>query len=193
MPGISCFVVDDEKEACLRMKEIIEKFEELSFSGYEQDADTAIKMIIDIKPDLIFLDIEMPVKNGFDIIGEVRNSGNSSDFVFVSGYSHYAISAIKKSAFDYLMKPVDIIEFRLTIERFKNRSNSILSFENTSLTNREKQVAQLLFQGKSSKEIAETLFISKYTVDTHRKSLLSRLGYKNTNEFIAAFRNHSNH
>jgi len=74
METITCFVVDDEKEACLRLQDIIKKFRELNFIGYERDADTAILSIIQKKPDLVFLDVEMPGKNGFEVLEAVRSN-----------------------------------------------------------------------------------------------------------------------
>jgi CheY-like chemotaxis protein len=84
MRSISCFVVDDEKEACFRLKDIIEKFPELDFLGYEQNADQAVTTIIQKKPDLIFLDVEMPCKTGFDILQEVRSHTFFPTVIFVT-------------------------------------------------------------------------------------------------------------
>jgi len=187
MRSISCFVVDDEKEACFRLKDIIEKFPELDFLGYEQNADQAVTTIIQKKPDLIFLDVEMPCKTGFDILQEVRSHTFFPTVIFVTAYDQYAIHAIRKKAFDYLLKPVNIQEFKKAIERYKKGDQEYLNFENTPLTQREKEVARLLCQGKTSKDIAGQLYISTNTVNTHRKSILKKLGLKNTQELLATF------
>ncbi len=186
MDTFTCFVVDDEKEACLRLSDIIGKFPELKLTGYDQDADRAIKTIIKTKPDIVFLDVEMPGMNGFEILGTVRSHNVFPTFIFITAYSQYAINAIREKAFDYLLKPVDIREFKDTIERFKERNQTTINFDHTSLTDREKQVARLLCEGKTSKEIAKQLFISPNTVNTHRKSLLKKMGYRSTNELLSA-------
>jgi len=82
---------------------------------------------------------------------------------------------------------VDIKEFKEAIERYKERNQTSLNFDHTPLTEREKQVARLMCQGKTSKEIAKQLYISANTVNTHRKSILKKLGLKNTQEFLASF------
>jgi len=187
MDTFTCFVVDDEKEACLRMCEIIRKFQELKLAGYNQDADEAVKSIITLKPDIVFLDIELPGKNGFDIIQEVRKYNIFPVFVFVTAYNQYAINAIRERAFDYLLKPVDIREFKEAIERFKEGFQAHLNFEDTTLTGREKEVARLMCRGMTSREIAAQLFISSNTVNTHRKVLLKKLGFRNTGELLASF------
>jgi len=70
-------------------------------------------------PDFIFLDIEMPEKDGFDIIKDVKN--RNFDVIFVTAYSQYAIQAIKHSAFDYLLKPIEIDQLQQTVERLSKR------------------------------------------------------------------------
>jgi len=186
MGTITCFVVDDEKEACLRLQDIINKFRELNFIGYEQDADKAILTIIHKKPDLVFLDVEMSGKSGFEVLEAVRSHNLFPTFIFVTAYSQYAINAIRERAFDYLLKPVDIREFKKAIERYKERNQISLNFDHTSLTEREKQVARLMYLGMTSKAIAEQLYISANTVNTHRKSILKKLGFRNTGELLAS-------
>ena len=186
METITCFVVDDEKEACLRLQDIIKKFRELNFIGYERDADKAILTIIHKKPDLVFLDVEMPGKNGFEVLEAVRSNNLFPTFIFVTAYSQYAINAIRERAFDYLLKPVDIGEFKEAIERYKERNQTSLNFDHTPLTDREKQVARLLYQGKTSKEIAKQLYISVNTVNTHRKAILKKLGFRNIGELLTS-------
>lgn len=187
MGTITCFVVDDEKEACLRLQDIIGKFPELKFTGFEQDADKAITRIIKSRPELVFADIEMPGKNGFELLETVRSHNIFPMFIFVTAFSQYAIDALRERAFDYLLKPVDILEFKETIERYKKRNQPFLNFDHTSLTEREKEVARLLCQGKTSKEIGKKLFISPNTVNSHRKAVLKKLGFHNTGEMLASF------
>ncbi len=142
MDPIRCFVVDDELEACLRMQEMIRKFPELDFTGYEVDPESVINSISEKNPDILFLDVEMPGKNGLDLVREIRDSNLKTTVVFVLAFEQYAISAIRVHAFDYLLKPIDITEFKDCIERYKNRRDCYQSFDNTDLTEREKQVAR---------------------------------------------------
>ncbi len=192
MKKIKCIVVDDEKEARDRFEYLLSKFEEINIIATEGNPDIAIEKIMQQKPDIVFLDIEMPKKNGFDVVKEVRENNFDPVFIFVTGYNQYAIKAIKKEAFDYLLKPIDIDELKETIERYKNgqkiavdtKLNGISQTILIQLSEREKEIIRLIVQGKTSKEIAEFLCISKNTVDTHRRSILNKTKLKSSSELI---------
>lgn len=82
----------------------------------------AIKAIENLKPDIVFLDIEMPVMNGFVMLQQLTYK--SFELIFVTAYDHYAIKAIRYSALDYLVKPVEIDELRSAVAKAEaNRSN----------------------------------------------------------------------
>ena len=189
MDKITCIIVDDEKEARDRLESLINKFEDISLSAVEGDPDLAIEKIISNKPDIVFLEIEMPVKNGFDVVREVRANHVFPTFIFVTGCNQYTIKAIKNAVFDYLLKPIDIDELKETIERFKNQhklkiSSETYNLRSIPLSKREKEILQLIIKGKTSKEIAEQICISKNTVDTHRRNILEKTGKKSTAELI---------
>lgn len=88
---------------------------------YDNGAD-ALKEIETIKPDILFLDIEMPNMNGFDFLEKCQYS----DFylIFTTAYNEYAIQAIKNHAFDYLLKPIKRTEFISTIERLEKETHN---------------------------------------------------------------------
>ena len=189
---ITCIIIDDEQEACDRLESLVQKVDGIDVLSKETTAEKGIKAVAELFPDLVFLDIEMPGKSGFDIVSDIREQGLSPNFIFVTGYDQYAIKAIRSAAFDYLLKPVDIDELRETIDRFaevlKNKQNINLPHKlktQYTLTDREIEIIIHLLEGKSSKEIAETLFISKHTVDTHRRNILGKLGIKTTRELSA--------
>ena len=189
MDKITCIIVDDEKEARDRLESLINKFEDISLSAVEGDPDLAIEKIISNKPDIVFLEIEMPVKNGFDVVREVRANHVFPTFIFVTGCNQYTIKAIKNAVFDYLLKPIDIDELKETIERFKNQhklkiSSETYNLRSIPLSKREKEILQLIIEGKTSKEIAEQVCISKNTVDTHRRNIIEKTGKKSTAELI---------
>ncbi|MCK4663593.1 MAG: response regulator transcription factor [Bacteroidales bacterium] len=192
MKKITCIIVDDEKEARDRAEDLLKMFKEIRIIAKEGDTDIAIKKIIQQKPDIVFLDIEMPGKNGFDIVNEIKENNISPKFIFVTGHSQYTIKAIRNAAFDYLLKPIDIDDLKETIERYKNSKKIDISYETNGvkkvkivdLSEREKEIIRLIIKGKTSKEISELLFISKNTVDTHRRNILEKTGLKSTNELI---------
>jgi len=186
---IGCILVDDEKEATSRLAILLSKIEGIRINGIFNEPALALKQIIEIKPDLVFSDVEMPGMSGFDIVAEVKKKGFQPTFIFVTGYNQYAIKAIKAAAFDYLIKPVDLDELKEAIRRFREimpvRALQVsASSLPINLSDREKEIIQLLVQCKTSKEIADILFISKNTVDTHRRHILEKLDLKNTQELM---------
>ncbi len=162
----------------------------------ETNAERGIRETIRLVPQLVFLDVEMPTKNGFDVVKKIRGKEVSPTFIFVTGYNQYAIKAIRNAAFDFLLKPVDIDELKEAMIRFTEsqiqKQKIILPQklkEQYSLTDREIEIIKLLLEGKSSKEISEKLFISKHTVDTHRRNILEKAKINSTNELSALLKN----
>lgn len=188
MKKITCIIVDDEKEARDRLEHLLKMLDDIEILEKEGNSGIAVKKITELKPDIAFLDIEMPGKSGLEIVEEVRANHIFPTFIFVTGYNQYTLKAIKKAAFDYLLKPVDIDELRETIERFKKQSLAISS-ENTdnniyNLSDREKEIIKLIVQGKTSKEIGEQLFLSKHTVDDYRRKILEKTDLKSSTQLV---------
>lgn len=188
MKPIRCIIVDDEKEARDRLAIQLSKLEGINIVGLEGDPEKAIGIIKDKHPDIAFLDVEMPKMSGFEIVKKVREEGISLSFIFVTGYNQYAIKALRNAAFDFLVKPVDIDELKEAINRFRmERPQQEIkpgSLEKLGLSNRESEVLSLMIKGKNSQHIADELFISKHTVDTHRRHILEKSGCRNTRELI---------
>ena len=190
MKTINCIVIDDERNSRDRLIILLQKFEEVKIVGFEGDPEKGIGLVCEKEPDIVFIDVEMPRKTGFDVVKEVREKGCNPTFIFVTGYNQYAIKAIKNDAFDYILKPVDIDELKNSIERFKKVHKKIIPTQDDNqislddLSSREKEILKLLVQCKTSKEIGQELFISKNTVDTHRRKILEKTGAKNTQELI---------
>jgi len=192
MPKIKCILIDDEIEATNRFESLLKKLDNTEIVAAENDPDTAIETIVELKPDLVFVDVEMPGMSGFDVVKAVRAQNISPTFIFVTAYNQYAIKAIRQAAFDFLPKPVDIDELRAALERFarlkeKQTSNKIPQtvIKKYSLTAREIEIVQHIVQGKTSKKISEILFISKNTVDTHRRNILEKTKLKSSAELHA--------
>ncbi len=191
MKEITCIILDDEKGARERLAVLLSKVEGIKIIGIEGEPESAIKTITRKIPDVVFIDVEMPRLSGFDVVREIRNKNVYPDFIFVTGYNQYAIKAIKKEAFDYLVKPVDIDELNETLNRYK--SNIFTRYKEKKsknsevlrqFTERETEILKLIAKHKSAKQIAEELYISKYTVDTHRKNILEKTGLHKTSELV---------
>ncbi|WP_422104048.1 response regulator [Winogradskyella sp.] len=175
---IKTIVVDNEARALNRMKLLLSHFEELELLECIDDANKAVDKVLRLQPDLVFMDIEMPGKSGLELAEDINKNYLDTKIVFVSAYDHYAIKAIKNSAFDYLLKPVSIDELKTTIERYKAKLQ-------TNLTKREFEIIRLIGKGLNSKAIGEALFISRHTVDTYRRTILEKTGCINSAELIS--------
>ncbi len=193
MKVITCIVVDDEKAVLDRFETLMTYFDDVELISKNSHPEVAVEQIVHLKPDLVFIDVEMPRMTGFDVIKEVRARNVNPTFIFVTGYSTYAIKAIKNAAFDFLIKPIDLDELKETIERFRQtiqnqQSHTFLKNKTVTppqLSEREKEVLKLIIEGKTSKEIADILFISKSTVDTHRRNIQEKTGTKTAAELAA--------
>ncbi len=115
---IKAIIVDDERHAIITLEHLLKKFEEIEILAVVQDSTLAKEIILEKKPDLLFLDIEMPNLNGFELLQQF----DSFDFkvVFTTAYDQYAIKALKINALDYLLKPIDTEELRLTLDKYLN-------------------------------------------------------------------------
>lgn len=119
---ISILIVDDEPEARDLLRFLLAGIEHTKISGEADNVDDAVRLVAGTDPDLILLDIQMPGKNGFDLVGELRSHGYKTGYIFVTAYDEYAIQAIRASAFDYLLKPVDPDDLARAIHRFRGIS-----------------------------------------------------------------------
>ncbi len=188
---IRCMVVDDEKPALERLTRLLSRNPAIELTGQTTHPEKAIALAKATYPDLIFVDVEMPKKSGFELVEELKQRGLASTIIFVTAYNHYAIKAIRAEAFDYLVKPVDIDDLKEAIDRFiqKRRNAKTVNVppifvEKYGLTPREVEILNLLIQGKTSKEIANQLYVSKLTVDTHRRRILEKTQFKSTHELV---------
>lgn len=193
---INCLIIDDEVEACDRLESILNKIENVKVIAKHTNSEIGISEVINLYPDIVFIDVEMPRKSGFDIIKEIKEQKVFPTFIFVTAYNQYVIKAIRNSAFDYLLKPVDIDELKESINRFKETMRAKHKYNLPkklkslyALTDREIEIIELLFERKSSSEIGEILFISKHTVDTHRRNILKKIDVKSTGELVSFLNN----
>jgi two-component system, LytTR family, response regulator len=113
---IKILIVDDEAAASNMLRLLIEK----QLSAQKEiiclnDPQEALRIIPDFKPTLLMLDIEMPEMNGFDLLN--RLGSWDFDLIFTTAYDKYAIKAIRFSALDYLLKPIDIVDLQNALNR----------------------------------------------------------------------------
>lgn len=116
MKAIKTLLVDDERLARNEMRRLLSSFDEVEIVGEAANADEAVSEIKKHRPDLLFLDIQMPGKTGFELLEDL-------DFaplvIFVTAYDEYAIKAFEVNALDYLLKPVDEEKLKTALEKAK--------------------------------------------------------------------------
>jgi two-component system, LytTR family, response regulator len=118
---IKAIIVDDEKHSRTLLKELIELAElDVEIIGEGENLPNAIELIYSLKPDLVFLDIEMPGYSGLQINDFIK-SEREFDIIFVTAYNQFAIEALRMAAFDYLLKPMEVGELTASIGRFKTK------------------------------------------------------------------------
>jgi len=121
---MNCILIDDEKHCIKTLSNLLEtNFKEVNILATCLDSTKAYDLIQQHKPDFIFLDIEMPFLNGFDLLSKFDQL--FFDVIFTTAYDTYAIRAIKYSALDYLLKPIDKEDLATAIEKLKNKQSSI--------------------------------------------------------------------
>ena len=116
----SAILIDDQEEIIVSISKMIAHFfnEDIKIIGTYSSAEEAIISLSETEPDLIFMDMEMPYLNGIDAINLIPDNIKSKVIV-ISGKDQYTIKALKFNVFDYLLKPVSLIEFKKCIDKLK--------------------------------------------------------------------------
>ncbi|MDZ4798931.1 MAG: DNA-binding response regulator, partial [Bryobacteraceae bacterium] len=123
MPGratatISAAVIDDEKLAREELVFLLRNFPELEMVGTADNGIEAVDLITRLEPDLVFLDVQMPGLDGMGVIRQVQERAeHQPHFVLVTAFDHYALEAFRRSAMDYLLKPVEKDRLAETVQR----------------------------------------------------------------------------
>lgn len=115
-------IVDDETYARRDLKEILSDFPSIDVIGEAKNIQTAIELIEQLNPDLIFLDIQFPGETGFDLF---EKTSISARVVFVTAWDAYAIRAFEVNACDYLLKPVNPDRLAMTIKRIEDNQDPV--------------------------------------------------------------------
>ena len=129
---IKAIIVDDESDNRSVLRNLLKMFcPQIKLVGEAENIDEAYNVIQDHKPDVVFLDIQMPGGNGFNLLKKFKEI--PFEVVFVTGYDKYALEAIQLSALHYLMKPIEVGELQEAVKRIENSIKSkdmLLQLEN---------------------------------------------------------------
>lgn len=117
MAKISTIIVDDESLARKRLKRLLKQEERIEVVAVCKNGAEAVQKINEMKPSLIFMDIQMPGRDGFEVIREIDREDYYPNIIFVTAYDEYALKAFEVHAMDYLLKPFDKEKFFESLDR----------------------------------------------------------------------------
>ncbi|QCX01105.1 response regulator transcription factor [Aggregatimonas sangjinii] len=129
MNKIKTVIVEDSRLARNELKELIKSHPEIDLVGEAENVDEGVALIEAVKPDLLFLDINMPEKDGFELLEMLEEVPIT---VFTTAYDEYAIKSFEYNALDYLLKPINEKRFALAMEKVKTKLES--KAENETVT-----------------------------------------------------------
>lgn len=160
---IKVLLIDDEKHALVTLAHYLKDFKEIEILETVQDSRLAKVKIDELKPDIVFLDIEMPYLNGFEVLQQFETL--PFKVVFTTAYDQYAIKALKLNALDYLLKPIEIEEIGETLKKYHQQeltttSEQVSNLAKFTLTQMADTLALSTMKGLIFIKIEEVMYFS---------------------------------
>lgn len=198
-------LADDHKIVRQGLRTILEAEHDFSILGEASDGLETVKMVEDLKPDVLVVDIMMPNLNGLEVTREISNKSNKTKVIILSMYDNesYILEALRNGALGYVLKSSESIYLCQAIREavagrrylspplsdsaiksyIEKTKESIVDVYET-LTSRERQVFQLVAEGNTNSQIADRLYISSRTVEIHRSNMMRKLGLHKYAEIV---------
>jgi len=187
---IRVLLADDHTLIRAGISALLERMERVEVVGEAADGRHALKLIQELTPDVVLLDLQMPGLSGFEVLQETTEKFPDVKIVVLSVHDseEYALRALQSGAAGYLPKSAASAELEIAIDQVSRGKQylspiiaQLASLESSKgapveLTPRQREVLTLIAEGYSTKDIARTLEISVKTVETHRAQLMERLG-----------------
>lgn len=195
---IRVFIIDDHYIVVEGLRSLLSHEKDMEIIGYAMNAEDCLHFLALNATDIILMDINMPGKNGIQLCKEVKEKYPSVMVLALSTYNQdsYIRDMMENGASGYILKNTDKEELTEAIHCIYN-GGEYLSFEVSKmlqshtgnhqlplLTRREKEVLAMVMDGYTTPEIAQKLFISEATVNSHRRNLLDKMHAKNTVSLI---------
>lgn len=195
---IRVFIVDDHPLVQEGMRSLLKDEKKIEICGYAMTASSCLGYFVNNTADVILMDIELPDMNGIELCKEIKTKYPGIMVLGLSTFNQgsYVMKMMENGASGYVLKNADkkeLLEAILEVSKGK----TYLSFEAGHamrkehalpqvplITRREKEILKLITEGFTNPEIAEKLFVSSSTVDSHRKNLLAKLNVKNTASLV---------
>jgi len=195
--AIKVFIADDHYMVVEGIRSMLLPEMNIEWMGHAMNAASCLAFLHRQQPDVLLLDINLPDKSGIDLCKEIKEKYPEIHILGLSSFNQqsYIQKMIQNGASGYVLKNASLEEIVKAIEVamrgdiFLSSEASVTMRENKDaqipvITRREKEVLKLIAEGLTNKEMAEKLFISTTTVDTHRNNLLSKFNVKNTANLI---------
>jgi len=200
---IRIILADDHKIVLEGLHTLIEKQQDMKIIDEATNGQMAVKLVSKHSPDFIIMDISMPELNGIEAIQQITAESQNTKVVVLSMHDdkRYVIGAFKAGALGYVLKSSSSKELIQAIKTASNNKIYIdpriaynmlegvvfsltnnLSLNTFMLTNRENEVLQMIAEGKTTKETASILYVSKSTIEAHRKKIMDKLDIRSTAE-----------
>jgi len=203
---IRILIADDHGIVRTGLKLLLDKVADMQVVGEAADGREAVRRAGELDPNVVLMDIAMPLLNGLEAAAQIRRANERTGIIILSMYNDesYIVRALDAGARGYLLKDnadefverairsvalgrpffsqsitQSLLEDYVRLMRERRVQDSY-----DLLTEREREVLQLLAEGKSNKEAATVLNLSPYTVETHRNNLMQKLGIHNTAEIV---------
>lgn len=190
--AIQVFIVDDHYMVIEGIRSLLQNEKGIEWIGHAMNAESCVAFLNNRQPDVIFMDINLPDKNGIDLCKEVNEKYPSISIIGLSTFNQqsFITKMMVNGASGYVLKNASKEELLYAIQTvvrgrtFLSHEAALIAEKNADdelplLTRREKEVLELIADGMTTQEIADKLFISSATVETHRKNLLVKLEAKN--------------
>jgi two-component system LytT family response regulator len=179
---LKAIIVDDENSGVESLQILLNKYcPTVDVLGVAYSADEAEAKIVELKPDLVFLDIDMPFANGFDLLNRFKDI--QFEVIFTTAYDHYAVRAFKHSAIDYLLKPIDVDELRAAVIKCeKKKEDSKPAFLNMETVmaalNQARTVKKLSINTLEGIMFVDTDQIIRLSADSNYTNIFLKNGKK---------------
>lgn len=199
-------LADDHKVLRSGLRRILEDHDDLEVVGEAADGREAVDLANSLEPDIVVMDIGMPQMNGMEATRQILSKHPRMNVLILSMYAdeNYVVQVLRAGARGYLLKDTaeeDLIDAvrsvaagtpffspkiaRLLVgDSMQRLRNEAASDTYELLTPREREVLQLIAEGKSNKEVAQHLFVSPTTVETHRARIMDKLDLHSTAEIV---------
>jgi two-component system LytT family response regulator len=116
-------IVDDERLARAGLKSLLKKYDDMDIVGEAGNADEALELVKTLDPDILFLDVQMPEKTGFDLLEMLPKT---PAVIFTTAYDEYALKAFQINALDYLLKPIDPKRLDEAVGKLRDRLSAVV-------------------------------------------------------------------